>query len=60
LPGRAFFAAEPQGNFLRLNFSHASEEAIAVGIRRLLDTIAEAAALVRPLEADGAATSPVV
>jgi DNA-binding transcriptional MocR family regulator len=60
LPGRAFFATEPQGNFLRLNFSHASEEAISVGVRRLVDTIAEAAALVPQLEADGPATSPVV
>jgi DNA-binding transcriptional MocR family regulator len=60
LPGRACFATEPQGNFLRLNFSHPSEEAIGVGVRRLLDAIAEASVLARPQDADGPTTSPVV
>ena len=60
LPGRACFATEPPGNFLRLNFSHPSEEAIGVGIQRLLEVIGEASVLVRPREANGPTTSPVV
>ena len=60
LPGRACFATEPQGNFLRLNFSHPSEKAIDVGVRRLLDAIAEASVLARTQDAEGPTTSPVV
>jgi DNA-binding transcriptional MocR family regulator len=60
LPGRACFATDPPEHFIRLNFSHASEEAIKIGIERLLDAVREAAADARPLRKNGPITSPVV
>lgn len=35
VPGTPFFAAEPRRNFMRLNFSNSSTEAIEEGIKRL-------------------------
>ncbi len=35
VPGTPFFAADPRRNFMRLNFSNSSPEAIEEGIRRL-------------------------
>jgi 2-aminoadipate transaminase len=35
VPGAPFFAAEPRHNFMRLNFSNSSPDAIEEGIRRL-------------------------
>ncbi len=60
LPGRACYPTEPTENCLRLNFSHASEEAIDVGIERLLETVREAIVLGPTRQSDGIATSPVV
>ena len=60
LPGRACFATDPLAQYIRLNFSHASEEAIKIGIERLLDAVREAAADAGSLRKSGPATSPVV
>jgi DNA-binding transcriptional MocR family regulator len=60
LPGRACFAAEPPENAVRLNFTHCAEEAIDVGIGRLLEALRDAAAVSRRPTVEGAATSPVV
>ena len=60
LPGRAFFAADPPEHFLRLNFSHASEDSIKVGVERLLDAVREASGQIPSPEAEWPATSPVV
>ena len=60
LPGRACYPTEPTENCLRLNFSHASEEAIDVGIGRFLDSLREATVRGPAKRLDGAATSPVV
>jgi DNA-binding transcriptional MocR family regulator len=60
LPGRACYPTEPTENCLRLNFSHASEEAIDVGIRRFLESLREATVRGPAKRLDGAATSPVV
>lgn len=35
MPGSAFFSAEPEKSYLRLNFSHASVDKIEEGIKRL-------------------------
>ncbi|MEW6337657.1 MAG: PLP-dependent aminotransferase family protein [Acidobacteriota bacterium] len=40
LPGRPCFIDEPGGEFVRLNFSHPSEERIRDGVRRLAAAIA--------------------
>jgi len=60
LPGRACFATDPPEHFIRLNFSHASEEAIEIGVERLLDAVREVAADARPQRENTPATSPVV
>jgi DNA-binding transcriptional MocR family regulator len=60
LPGRACYPTEPTENCLRLNFSHASEDAIEVGIERLLESVREAKVWGRVKGPDGVATSPVV
>jgi 2-aminoadipate transaminase len=60
LPGRACYPTEPAENCIRLNFSHASEDAIEVGVERLVETVRETRVwglLKRP---QGAATSPIV
>ncbi len=60
LPGRACYPTEPTENCLRLNFSHAAEEAIDVGIARFLESVREATARGPAKRPGGAATSPVV
>jgi DNA-binding transcriptional MocR family regulator len=60
LPGRACYPTEPTENGLRLNFSHASEDVIGVGVERLLESVREAKVWGRVKGPDGAATSPVV
>ena len=60
LPGRACYPTEPTENCLRLNFSHASEENIDVGIERFLEAVREARVWGRVKGPDGVATSPVV
>ncbi|MCW8984246.1 MAG: PLP-dependent aminotransferase family protein, partial [Thermoanaerobaculales bacterium] len=60
LPGRACYPTEPNENCLRLNFSHASEKDIDVGIGRLLEAMREASVWGRVKWPDGVATSPVV
>jgi len=60
LPGRACYPTEPTENCLRLNFSHASEEDIDVGIERFLEAVREAMVWGRVKRPNGAATSPVV
>jgi DNA-binding transcriptional MocR family regulator len=60
LPGRACYATEPTENCLRLNFSHASEQAIDIGIARFLEAVREATVRGPAKRMDGAATSPVV
>lgn len=42
VPGEPFWVGEPRRNTLRLNFSNASEEQIAIGIARLGTTVAAA------------------
>jgi DNA-binding transcriptional MocR family regulator len=39
-PGRPWFAAEPQGSFLRLTYGGAPEHVLAEGVRRLADAVA--------------------
>jgi len=60
LPGRACYPTEPTENCLRLNFSHASEENIDVGIERFLESVREARVWGRMKGPNGVATSPVV
>jgi len=60
LPGRACYPREPTENCLRLNFSHASEENIDVGIERFLESVREARVWGRMKGPNGVATSPVV
>jgi len=60
LPGRACYPTEPTENCLRLNFSHASEDAIEVGIERFLDSVRESKVWGRVKGPDGVATSPIV
>ena len=60
LPGRACYPTEPPENCVRLNFSHASEENIDVGIERFLEAVREARVWGRMKGPDGIATSPVV
>ncbi len=60
LPGRACYPTEAIENCLRLNFSHASEEEIDVGIGRLLDSVRETRVWGRVKSTDEAITSPVV
>jgi DNA-binding transcriptional MocR family regulator len=60
LPGRACYPTEPTENCLRLNFSHASEEEIDIGIERFLESVREAKVWGRVKGPDGMATSPVV
>jgi DNA-binding transcriptional MocR family regulator len=60
LPGRACYPTEPPENCVRLNFSHASEENIDVGIERFLEAVREARVWGRVKGPDGIATSPVV
>jgi len=60
LPGQACFAAEPPENAVRLNFTHCAEDAIDVGIGRLLDSVREVASTVSRPSLDGASTTPVV
>jgi len=60
LPGRACYPTEPTENCLRLNFSHASEEDIDVGIERFLEAVREAMVHGHAERPDGATTSPVV
>ena len=59
LPGRACYPTEPTENCLRLNFSHASEDAIDLGIERLLESVREARVWGRVTRPD-VATSPIV
>jgi len=60
LPGRACFATDPSEHYLRLNFSHASEGSIKVGIERLLDAVREVSGHLPSPDADCPTTSPVV
>ena len=60
LPGRACFATDPPEHFFRLNFSHASEHSIKVGVERLLDAVREASGHIPLPDADWPTTSPVV
>ncbi len=60
LPGRACYPTEPTENCIRLNFSHASEDFIEVGIERFLEGVRETRAWGLVKRPDGAATSPVV
>jgi DNA-binding transcriptional MocR family regulator len=60
LPGRACYPTEPTENCLRLNFTHASEEEIEVGVERLLEAMREAKVWGRVKRPDGVTTSPVV
>ena len=60
LPGRACYPTEPTENCVRLNFSHATEEAIDTGIERLLETVREAAAVGSTHRGDGLSSSPIV
>ena len=60
LPGRACFATDPPEHFLRLNFSHPTEESINVGVKRLLDAVREALGQFPLPDADCPTTSPVV
>jgi DNA-binding transcriptional MocR family regulator len=60
LPGRACYPTEPTENCLRLNFSHASEEDIDIGIERFLESVREAKVWGRVKNSNGVVTSPVV
>lgn len=60
LPGRACYPTEPNENCLRLNFSHASERDIDIGIERFLESVRESKVWGRVTRPDGVATSPVV
>jgi DNA-binding transcriptional MocR family regulator len=60
LPGRACYPTEPTENCLRLNFSHASEQAIDIGIGRFLESVREATIRGAAQRPGGVATSPVV
>ena len=60
LPGRACFATDPPEHFIRLNFSHASEEAIEIGVERLLEAVREASIQAGPRLTNGPTTLPVV
>jgi DNA-binding transcriptional MocR family regulator len=60
LPGRACYPTEPTENCLRLNFSHASEDEIEMGIERFLEAVREARVWGQIKESNGAATAPVV
>ena len=60
LPGRACYPTEPTENCLRLNFTHASEEEIGVGVERFLEAVREARVWGRVKRSDGVTTSPVV
>ena len=60
LPGRACYPTEPTENCIRLNFSHASEDFIEVGIERFLEGVRETRVWGLVKRPDGAATSPVV
>ncbi len=60
LPGRACYPTEATENCIRLNFSHASEEAIDVGVERLVETIRETRVWGLVKRPGGAATSPIV
>jgi len=60
LPGRACYPTEPTENFIRLNFSHASEQDIDIGVERFLESVREAKVWGRVKGPNGAATSPVV
>jgi DNA-binding transcriptional MocR family regulator len=60
LPGRPCFATDPPEHFLRLNFSHATEDSIKVGVERLLDAVREASGEIPLPDADWPTTSPVV
>jgi DNA-binding transcriptional MocR family regulator len=60
LPGRACYPTEPTENCMRLNFSHASEEEIDIGVERFLESVREARVWGRVKGPDGIATSPVV
>jgi len=60
LPGRACYPTEPTENCIRLNFSHASEDSIEVGIERFLEGVRETRVWGLVKRPDGAATSPVV
>ena len=59
LPGRACYPTEPTENCLRLNFSHASEGAIDLGVERLLETVRETLSDGPDGPRDGLTTSPV-
>jgi DNA-binding transcriptional MocR family regulator len=60
LPGRACFPTEPPEGYFRLNFSHATEASIDIGIERLLEAVREATAVASPRHAEGISRSPVV
>lgn len=60
LPGRACYPTEPTENCIRLNFSHASEEEIGVGVERFLESVRDTRVWGRVKRPDGATTSPVV
>ena len=60
LPGRACFATDPPEHYFRLNFSHASEDSIKVGVARLLDAVREASGHLPSPDVDCPTTAPVV
>jgi len=60
LPGRACYPTEPTENCIRLNFSHASEDSIEVGIERFLESVRDAKVWGRVKGPDGVSTSPIV
>jgi len=60
LPGRACFATDPAEHYLRLNFSHPTEDSISVGVERLLDAVREASGHLRSPDPSYPTTSPIV
>lgn len=58
VPGIAFYADGPGANQMRLNFSFADEEKIAIGIERLGEVIAKEMSLYHSLGLDRARKSP--
>jgi DNA-binding transcriptional MocR family regulator len=60
LPGRACFVDEPGAEFVRLNFSHAPEDRIRDGVRRMAEAIRAAAGQPRPAAGAAIETRPIV
>jgi DNA-binding transcriptional MocR family regulator len=60
LPGRACFADEPPGEFIRLNFSYPDEEQIREGVARLAAAIRQETAGLHHHGTEAASTRPIV